>query len=82
MENLNSAIKKTKNDRNGIIIHSNHGSQYTSNIYKNFCNANGIVISMGKVYSCTEMLLLKVFILVWKREQFIATIIWILKNMF
>jgi len=39
MENLNSAIKKTKNDRNGIIIHSNHGSQYTSNIYKNFCSA-------------------------------------------
>jgi len=39
MENLNSAIKKTKNDCNEIIIHSDHGSQYTSNIYKNFCSA-------------------------------------------
>jgi len=82
MENLNSAIKKTKNDCNGIVIHSDYRSQYTSNIYKNFYTANGIVISMGKVYSCTEILLLKVFILVWKREQFITTIIWILKNMF
>lgn len=45
MDNLNDAIKNIKeirNDLNGIIIHSDHGYQYTSKIYHDKCISNGI----------------------------------------
>ncbi|WP_338991170.1 DDE-type integrase/transposase/recombinase [Spiroplasma endosymbiont of Seladonia tumulorum] len=55
MDNLNDAINKIKlikKDLNGIIIHSDHGYQYTSTIYHDKCLSNGITISMGKNYHC------------------------------
>lgn len=47
IETLNEAILKEGNV-NGLIIHSDQGSQYTSNQYKEICLANGIQISMSK----------------------------------
>lgn len=47
IETLNEAIRKTK-DVQGVILHSDQGSQYTSNEYRSICEANGIIISMSK----------------------------------
>ena len=47
IETLNEAIKK-ECDVSGLIIHSDQGSQYTSNQYKKICLANGIQISMSR----------------------------------
>ena len=41
VETLNEAILKEGNV-NGLILHSDQGSQYTSNQYKEICLANGI----------------------------------------
>lgn len=64
MDNLNSAIKKikeNKNDLKGIIIHSDHGYQYTSKIYHDKCISNGIIISMGKNYHCADNIVIESF---------------------
>ena len=47
IETLNEAIKK-EDDVSGLIIHSDQGSQYTSNQYKEICLANGIQISISR----------------------------------
>ncbi len=47
LNTLNKAIKKTK-DLNGLIIHSDQGSQYVSYEYKEVCASNGILISMSR----------------------------------
>lgn len=47
LDTLNKAIKKTKN-LNGLIIHSDQGSQYVSYEYKEVCASNGILISMSR----------------------------------
>ena len=46
IDTLNEAISKQK-DVHGLIIHSDQGFQYTSNEYKDICEANGIIISMS-----------------------------------
>lgn len=47
MDTLNEAVVKEK-DVHGLIIHSDQGSQYTSNQYKAICESNGITISMAR----------------------------------
>ena len=47
IETLNEAIQKEGNIK-GLILHSDQGSQYTSNQYKEFCLAKGIQISMSR----------------------------------
>ena len=47
IETLNLAIQKEGNIK-GLILHSDQGSQYTSNQYKEICLANGIQISMSR----------------------------------
>jgi len=47
MDTLNKAIKKTK-DLNGLIIHSDQGTQYLSYEYKAVCESRGILISMSR----------------------------------
>ena len=47
LDTLNKAIKKTK-DLNGLIIHSDQGSQYVSYEYKEVCASNSILISMSR----------------------------------
>lgn len=58
IETLNEAIQKEGNIK-GLIIHSDQGSQYTSNQYKEICLANGIQISMSR--KGTQLM-----ILLWK----------------
>ena len=47
MQTLNEAIEKIGNI-DGLIIHSDQGSQYTSIEYKKVCISNGITISMSR----------------------------------
>ena len=47
IETLNEAIQKEGNIKD-LILHSDQGSQYTSNQYKEICLANGIQISMSR----------------------------------
>ncbi|WP_338992277.1 integrase core domain-containing protein [Spiroplasma endosymbiont of Seladonia tumulorum] len=64
LDNLNDAINKIKlikKDLNGIIIHSDHGYQYTSTIYHDKCLSNGITISMGKNYHCVDNIVIESF---------------------
>ncbi|MBH8623199.1 MULTISPECIES: IS3 family transposase [Spiroplasma] len=64
MNNLDAAInkiKETKKDLSDIIIHSDHGFQYTSKIYNNKCISNGIRISMGKNYHCADNIVIESF---------------------
>ncbi|WP_338993043.1 IS3 family transposase [Spiroplasma endosymbiont of Seladonia tumulorum] len=64
MDNLNDAINKIKlikKDLNGIIIHSDHGYQYTSTIYHDKCLSNNITISMGKNYHCADNIVIESF---------------------
>lgn len=47
MNTINEAIAKQK-DISGLIIHSDHGFQYTSFEYKAICQSKGITISMSR----------------------------------
>lgn len=47
LDTLNDAIKKRK-DVKGTILHSDHGTQYTSNEYRAICESNGILRSMSR----------------------------------
>ncbi|UZQ30451.1 MAG: hypothetical protein OHM56_02655 [Spiroplasma phoeniceum] len=53
-------IKQTKKDLSNIIIHSDHGFQYTSKIY-NKCISSEIRISMGKNYHCADNIVIESF---------------------
>lgn len=64
MDNLRDAlikIKKIKSDLKGVIIHSDHGYQYTSKIYQDKCISEGIIISMGKNYHCADNVVIESF---------------------
>ena len=39
---------------NGTILHSDHGSQYTSEAYRHCLQRNGLKISMGRVRTCAD----------------------------
>jgi len=47
MDTVNEAIRKTK-DLNGLVLHSDQGSQYLSTEYRIICESNGILISMSR----------------------------------
>jgi len=47
MDTVNEAIRKTK-DLNGLVLHSDQGSQYLSTEYRSVCESNGILISMSR----------------------------------
>ncbi len=51
VDNLNAAIFNLKSKiakLDGIIIHSDYGTLYATNIYKKICENNGLVTSAGK----------------------------------
>jgi putative transposase len=50
---LNMAITNTP-DTNGIIHHSDRGSQYACNEYRNLLNKNGLVCSMSRKGNCWD----------------------------
>lgn len=47
IDTLNEAIKNRK-DVNGTILHSDHGTPYTSSEYRAICESNGILRSMSR----------------------------------
>lgn len=50
---VESALVKRPESR-GAILHSDHGSQYTSNAYRQCLQRHGLQISMGKVRTCAD----------------------------
>lgn len=64
---LNKAIRKTK-DLNGLILHSDQGSQYLSNEYKEICASSGILISMSKKATPLDNAVIESFHSLLKKE--------------
>ena len=50
---VESALVKRPESR-GAILHSDHGSQYTSNAYRQCLQRHGLQISMGRVRTCAD----------------------------
>ncbi|UZQ33438.1 MAG: DDE-type integrase/transposase/recombinase [Spiroplasma phoeniceum] len=82
MNNLDAVINKIKQkkDLSNIIIHSDHGFQYTSKIYNNKCISNEIRISMGKNYHCADNIVIESFCSLLKKQQFITIFIYLMMN--
>lgn len=58
-----------KQSTEGVILHSDRGSQYTSHEYQLFLSAHGIVSSMSAVGSCYDNAAAESFFGVLKRER-------------
>jgi transposase InsO family protein len=63
----NGAIVKTK-DLNGLVLHSNQGSQYLSTEYKIICESNGIIISHSRKDNPLDNAVIENFHSVLKKE--------------
>jgi transposase InsO family protein len=64
---LKMAITHRK-PQNGIIFHSDKGTQYSSNEFVEFCNNNGITRSMGRTGVCYDNALAESFFATYKKE--------------
>lgn len=53
----------------GVIIHSDQGSQYTSDDWKRFCEANGLVPSMSRRGNCWDNAVAESFFSSLKKER-------------
>ncbi|UZQ30128.1 MAG: hypothetical protein OHM57_00245 [Spiroplasma phoeniceum] len=73
-------LNKQKKDLSKIIIHSDHGFQYTSKIYNNKCIYNKIKISIGKNYHCADNIVIESFHSLLKKQQFITIFIYLMMN--
>jgi len=67
MNTLNEAICKTK-DLNGLVLHSDQGSQYLSTEYKIICESNGIVISHSRKGNPLDNAVIESFHSILKKE--------------
>ncbi len=67
MDTLNEAIAKTK-DLNGLVLHSDQGSQYLSTEYKTICESNGIVISHSRKGNPLDNAVIESFHSILKKE--------------
>jgi len=67
MDTLNEAIDKTK-DLNGLVLHSDQGSQYLSTEYKIICESNGIVISHSRKGNPLDNAVIESFHSILKKE--------------
>ena len=66
-DSLESAVRRYgKTD--GMIIHSDHGSQYTSNLFRDYLEANHLRQSMGAVGSCFDNARMESFFATLKKE--------------
>lgn len=66
-----AALTRAKNRfsvANGCIIHTDHGSQYTSNLYAQTAAKLGFVQSMGAIGSCADNARIESFHSTLKRE--------------
>lgn len=67
IDTLNEAISKTK-DLNGLVLHSDQGSQYFSTEYKIICESNGIVISHSRKGNPVDNAVIESFHSILKKE--------------
>ena len=67
MDTLKEAIGKTK-DLNGLILHSDQGSQYLSTEYKIICESNGINISHSRKGNPLDNAVIESFHSILKKE--------------
>jgi len=67
MDTLNEAISKEK-DLNGLILHSDQGSQYLSTEYKVICESNGIIISHSRKGNPLDNAVIESFHSILKKE--------------
>jgi len=67
IDTLNEAIAKTK-DLNGLILHSDRGSQYVSTEYKIICESQGIVVSHSRVHNPKDNAVIESFFGLVKKE--------------
>jgi putative transposase len=67
IDTLNEAITKTK-DLNGLVLHSDQGSQYLSTEYKTICESNGIVISHSRKGNPLDNAVIESFHSILKKE--------------
>jgi transposase InsO family protein len=67
IDTLNEAITKTK-DLNGLVLHSDQGSQYLSTEYKIICESNGIVISHSRKGNPLDNAVIESFHSILKKE--------------
>lgn len=65
---LKMAIATRGGDVNGVIFHSDRGSQYTATDYRKLCAANGIRQSMGATGVCWDNAAAESFFASLKRE--------------
>lgn len=66
-ESLASAVHRYGKTRD-MIVHSDHGSQYTSNLFRDYLKANHMQQSMGAVGSCYDNARMESFFATLKKE--------------
>jgi putative transposase len=53
-EALTMAIRRRRPPTGSVVFHSDRGSQYTSNAFRDLCLSNGIIPSVGKTGICFD----------------------------
>ncbi len=66
-EALSMALRR-RQPAAGVIFHSDRGTQYTSGIFAEFCEANGIRQSMGRTGTCYDNAVAESFFATFKKE--------------
>ena len=66
-ESLEAAVHRY-GKTGGMIIHSDHGSQYTSNLFRDYLEKNHLRQSMGAVGSCFDNARMESFFATFKKE--------------
>jgi transposase InsO family protein len=67
IDTLKEALDKTK-DPNGLVLHSDRGSQYLSTEYKIICESKGIVISHSRAHNPKDNAVIESFFSNLKKE--------------
>ena len=65
---LSDAIKRYKPDLTKLLFHSDQGTQYTSNVFVNYCNSRGITLSMSRKGNCWDNAVVEKFFRSLKTE--------------
>jgi transposase InsO family protein len=69
MDTLNEAIARSKTKNlNGLVLHSDQGSQYLSTEYKIICESNGIIISHSRKGNPLDNAVIESFHSILKKE--------------